>query len=67
MNTQALLKSMSAGSALKFKLLGILFLAISSGFIWMANDHVIAPPVLRILDGLYWVFSGHYFFHFVVF
>jgi len=67
MNIRISLNHVLANSALWRSLVGILILMISSSFVWMANDHVIAPPVLRILDGLYWVFSGHYFFHFVVF
>ncbi len=67
MNIRTSINHVLANPALWRGLAGILILMISSSFIWMANDHVIAPPVLRILDGLYRVFSGHYFFHFYVF
>ena len=66
MNIRISLNHVLANPALWRSLVGILILMISSSFVWMANDHVIAPPVLRILDGRYRVFSGHYFFHFFV-
>ena len=62
MNTQA--SSISAGSTLKFKLMGILILLISSGFVWMATDQVIAPPILRMADLFWRLFICRCFFQF---
>ena len=34
-------------------LLIILSIAVTTGFVWMQTDHVIAPPGLRLIDGLW--------------
>ena len=34
----------------------ILGIAITTGFVWMQTDHVIAPPGLRVLNWLWRVF-----------
>lgn len=31
----------------------ILAIAVTTGFVWIQTDHVIAPPGLRLLDGLW--------------
>ena len=37
-------------------LLAILGVAVTTGFIWMQSDSVIAPPGLRMMDWLWRVF-----------
>lgn len=37
-------------------LIAVLGVAVTTGFIWMQNDPVIAPPGLRIMDWLWRVF-----------
>jgi hypothetical protein len=34
----------------------ILALAVTTGFVWMQTDHVIAPPGLRLMDQLWTLF-----------
>jgi hypothetical protein len=34
----------------------ILGIAVTTGFVWMQTDHVIAPPGLRLLEGLWRLF-----------
>jgi len=34
----------------------ILGIAVTTSFVWMQTDHVIAPPGLRLLDGLWRLF-----------
>jgi len=34
----------------------LLIILITSGFVWMQTDHVIAPPGVRIMDGLWRVY-----------
>lgn len=41
---------------LKIGLLIILALAVTTGFVWMQMDQVIAPPGLRLLDWLWKAF-----------
>jgi len=53
MKTQTLLKSLPSISGLKVKLIGILVLGISTGFVWMATDQTIAPPLVRTMDFLW--------------
>ena len=31
----------------------ILAIVVTTGFVWMQTDHVIAPPGLRLIDGLW--------------
>jgi len=31
----------------------LLAVAVTTGFVWMQTDHVIAPPGLRLIDGLW--------------
>jgi hypothetical protein len=31
----------------------ILGIAVTTGFVWIQTDHVIAPPGLRLMDGLW--------------
>lgn len=53
MRAQTFLKTLPMSSGLKLKIMGILILAISTGFVWMATDHVIAPPIVRTMDFLW--------------
>ncbi len=64
MKMQSLLKSMPAISDLKVKIIGLMVLAISTGFVWMATNQVIAPPITRILDLLWRLFVCRCFFQF---
>jgi len=50
------LKGMSASRALGIGLILILAIAVTSGFIHIQTDQVIAPPGLRVLDWLWRVF-----------
>lgn len=34
----------------------LLVIAVTTGFVWIQTDHVIAPPGLRLLDGLWRLF-----------
>ncbi len=34
----------------------ILAIAVTTGFVWIQTDHVIAPPGLRLVDGLWRLF-----------
>jgi len=34
----------------------ILGIAVTTGFVWMHTDHVIAPPGLRLMDQLWTLF-----------
>ena len=34
----------------------ILSLAVTTGFVWIQTDHVIAPPGLRLMDQLWTLF-----------
>jgi hypothetical protein len=64
MKTQTLIKSLPASSGLKVIIMGIAVLVISTGFIWMATDQVIAPPIVRTMDFLWRLFVCRCFFQF---
>ncbi len=64
METQKLINSTPSGMGLKVKIMGILILAFSTGFVWMANGQVIASPVLRTMDLLWRLFVCRCFFRF---
>jgi hypothetical protein len=66
MKTQNLINSGSGNSLLKIRLLALLLLLISTGFVWMATDQVIAPPLVRAGDLLYRLFICRCFFQFTV-
>jgi nitrate reductase NapE component len=34
----------------------ILAIAVTTGFVWMHTDHIIAPPGLRLMDELWTLF-----------
>jgi hypothetical protein len=34
----------------------ILAIAVTTGFVWMQTDHIIAPPGLRLMDELWTLF-----------
>lgn len=34
----------------------ILGFAITAGYVWIQTDHVIAPPVLRLIEGIWRLF-----------
>jgi hypothetical protein len=53
MKAQTFLRTLPASSGLKLKIMGILILVISTGFVWMATDQVIAPPLVRTMDFLW--------------
>lgn len=50
------LKVLTADRALVMRLIVILAIAVTTGFIWIQTDQVIAPPSLRLLDWLWKVF-----------
>ena len=50
------LKVMPASRAIGMALILLLAIAVISGFIRIQTDHVIAPPGLRVLDGLWKLF-----------
>jgi len=54
--TRLFLKVMPANRALLIGLIVILGIAVTTGFIWIQTDQVIAPPSLRLLDWLWKVF-----------
>ena len=64
MKTQSFLKSMPVGSGLRIKIMGILVLAISTGFVWMATDQVIAPPIVGTMDLVWRLFVCRCLFQF---
>lgn len=64
MKTQTLLRSLPAVSGLKVKIIGLLVLGISTGFVWMATDQTIAPPLVRTLDIFWRLFVCRCFFQF---
>jgi hypothetical protein len=64
MKTQSFLKSPLSISGLKVKLIAFLVLGVSTGFVWMAADQTIAPPVVRTLDLLWRLFVCRCFFQF---
>ena len=47
------LKVMPARRALVISLIVILIIAVTTGFVWVQTDQVIAPPGLRVLDWLW--------------
>ena len=56
MKIHTYLKVMPASRALVIGLILILAIAVTSGFVWIQTDQVIAPPGLRVLDWLWTVF-----------
>ena len=54
--TSTSLKGFRSRRMLMIGLLGILVLAVTTGFIWMQTDHVIAPPGLRMMNWLWSAF-----------
>jgi hypothetical protein len=61
MKAQTFFKSQPANSGLKFTIMGVLILVISTGFVWMATDHVIAPPIVRTMDFLWRLFVSTFY------
>jgi hypothetical protein len=53
MKAQTLIKTLPGNSGLKFIIMGIFVLLISTGFVWVATDQVIAPPLVRTMDFLW--------------
>jgi len=51
-NTSSSSKVFPIRRVLVIGLIIILGIAITTGFVWMHTDHVIAPPGLRLIDGL---------------
>jgi hypothetical protein len=64
METQTLIKSRPSGMGLKVKIMGILILVISTGFVWMATGQTIAPPIVRTMDLLWRLLVCRCFFQF---
>ena len=54
--TRLFLKVMPARWALLIGLIIILAIAVTTGFIWIQTEQIIAPPSLRLLDWLWRVF-----------
>lgn len=52
------------GSRIKVKLMGMLLLVISTGFVWMATGQTVAPPLVRTMDILWRIFVCRCFFQF---
>lgn len=49
-------KGVRSGRTLVIWLTIILGIVVTSGFVWMQTDQVIAPPGLRLIDGLWRMF-----------
>ena len=52
-NTSASPKVITVRRMLLIGLIFILGIALTTGFVWIQTDHAIAPPGLRLLDGLW--------------
>jgi hypothetical protein len=52
----AYLRGVQSRRRLVIGLLVLLALAVTTGFVWMQTDHVIAPPGLRMMNWLWSVF-----------
>jgi hypothetical protein len=55
-NTSASPRAIPIRRVLVIGLMIILGIAVTTGFVWIQTDHVIAPPGLRLLDGLWKLF-----------
>lgn len=55
-NTSASPKVIPIRRILVIGLIIILGIAVTTGFVWMQTDHVIAPPGLRLMYGLWRLF-----------
>jgi hypothetical protein len=55
-NTSASPKGIPNRRVLVIGLMILLGIAITTGFVWMQTDHVIAPPSLRLMDELWTLF-----------
>jgi hypothetical protein len=64
MEIETPIQSRPDGSRIKVKLMGMLILVISTGFVWMSTSQVIAPPILRTADVLWRLFVCRCFFQF---
>jgi len=49
-------KSILSRRVLVTGLMIILSIAVLTGYVWIQTDHVIAPPGLRLMDGLWRLF-----------
>ena len=49
-------KIIPASRALVIGFIVILAITVTTGFVWIQTDHVIAPPGLRMLDWLWRIF-----------
>ena len=49
-------KVISNRHALVIGLIIVLAIAVTTGFVWIQTDHVIAPPGLRLMDELWTLF-----------
>ena len=54
--TSPILKGRLNGRMLVIGLLIVLSVAVTTGFVWIQTDHLIAPPGLRIMNWLWSVF-----------
>lgn len=52
-NTSASPKGISNRRVLLIGLMILLGIAVTTGFVWIQTDHVIAPPGLRLIEGLW--------------
>lgn len=64
MELETPVQSIPDGSRIKVKLMGMLLLVISTGFVWMATDQTVAPPLVRTMDILWRIFVCRCFFQF---
>jgi hypothetical protein len=64
MKAQTLFRSLPANLGWKLTVMGILILLISTGFVWMVTDQVIAPPIVRTMDLLWKLVVCRCFFQF---
>jgi len=64
MEIETPIQSNPNGSRIKVKLMGMFILVISTGFVWLATDQTIAPPMLRTMDLLWRLFVCRCVFQF---
>ena len=58
-NTSASPKVIPIRRVLVTGLMILLAIVVTTGFVWIQTDHVIAPPGLRLIEGLWRFFICH--------
>jgi hypothetical protein len=56
-NIHAYLKTIPVSRAFVIGLILILGIAVTTSFVWIQTDHLIAPPGVRVLDWLWRAFA----------